>query len=128
MDNCIGHFKNNLTSSSHANFRLDIFQSKMLLYSFGERENGLKADRTCKIFSHLNSCLHNHIFICLHIAYEYIHLMPGTSYLVMNVRVAAQVLSTQSFAKFSNLTASSAITVIFSLIMGELFDICIECQ
>ena len=59
-------------------------------------ENGLKADGTCKIFSNLNMCLHNRVFKCLHFAYEHIHLTPGTSYSVMNVRVAAQVLSTYS--------------------------------
>ena len=32
--------------------------------------------------------------ICLHIAYEHIHLTPGTSCSVMNVRVATQNLST----------------------------------
>ena len=92
MDNCIHHFKNTLTSSSPANFRLDIFYSKTLLYSFWGIENGLKADRTCKI-SHLNICLHNHISICLHIAYEHIHLTPGRSY---SVRVAGQVLNTHN--------------------------------
>ena len=39
----------------------------------------------------MNIHLHNHYFICLLIAYEHIHLAPGTSYSVMNVRVAAQV-------------------------------------
>ena len=86
MDNCTHHFKNTLTSFSHANFRLDIFHSKTLLYSFWGRENGLKGERTCKIFSNLNICLHVHIFICLHIAYEHINLTLGTSsYSIMNV-------------------------------------------
>ena len=87
MDNCTHHFKNVLTSSSHANFR-----SKTFLYSFWGWKNGLKADRTCNIFSHLNICLHNHVFICLHIAYEHIHLTPGTSYTVMNVWVAVYII------------------------------------
>ena len=30
MDNCVHHFKSTLTSSSDANFRLDIFHSKTL--------------------------------------------------------------------------------------------------
>ena len=38
MDNCTHHFKNTLTPSSQANFRLDIFHSKTLLDSFWERE------------------------------------------------------------------------------------------
>ena len=89
MDNCTCYFKNTSTSSSHANFRLDIFHSKTLLYSLWRRENCLKAGRTYKIFSHLN---------ILHIAFTYsksyiIHLTPGTSYSVMGVMVAAQVLS-----------------------------------
>ena len=71
MYNCTHDFKNTLTSSSHTNFRSDIFHSKTLLYSFWGGENGLKAGRTCKIFSHLN--------IYLHTAYEHIHLTPGTS-------------------------------------------------
>ena len=73
MDNCTYHLENTLTSFSHANFKLDIFYSKTLLYSFWERENGLKADKKCKIFSHLKIYLHNHIFIYLHIAYEHIY-------------------------------------------------------
>ena len=89
MDNYTQSFKNTLTSFSHANFRLDIFHSKMSLYPFWRRETGLKADKTCKIFSHLNMCLHNHIFVCLNIAHKHIHLTPGTSSSVMNVRVAA---------------------------------------
>ena len=91
MDNCTHHFKNTLASSSHANFRLDIFHCKMLSYCFCGRENSLKADRTCKIFSLVNICLH--IFICLQIAYEHIHLTPSTSYSVMTVRVVAQVFN-----------------------------------
>ena len=67
MDNCIHHFKNTLTSSSHANFRLDIFHSKTLSYSFWERENGPKANKICKLFT-FEYCLHYHIFIHLHIA------------------------------------------------------------
>ena len=58
MGNCVHHFENTLTSSSYANFRLDVFHTKTLLYSFWGRENGLKADKTCKIFSHLSICLH----------------------------------------------------------------------
>ena len=92
MDNCTHHFKDTLTSYSDANFRLDIFHSKTLLHSFWEREKCLKAHRTCKLFSRLNICLHNYQFIYLHVAYEHIHLTPGTSYSDMNVRVAAQVL------------------------------------
>ena len=53
--------------SSHANFRLDIFHSKTLLYSFWGQENGLKAGKICKLFSHLNICVHLHIFIRLQI-------------------------------------------------------------
>ena len=93
MHNCTHHFKNTLTSSSHANFRLDIFHSKTVLLSFWGKENGLQAEKSCKMFSHLNICLHNHIFIRLQIAYEHIHLTPGTSQSIMNVRIAAQVLS-----------------------------------
>ena len=63
-------------------FRLDIFHSKTLLYSFWGRENGLKADRTRKFFSHLNIWLHNQFFICLYIAYEYTYL---TSYILHQV-------------------------------------------
>ena len=74
MDNCTRHFKNTLTSSSHANFRLDIFHSKTLLYSFWGRENCPKANKIYKLFSHLNIYLHYHIFIHLHIADEHIHL------------------------------------------------------
>ena len=78
MNNCTHNFKNTLTSSSHANFRLDIFHSKTLLYSFWGRQNGLKTDKICKLFSHLNICLHYNIFIRLQIAYEHIHLTPGS--------------------------------------------------
>ena len=53
--------------SSHANFRLAIFHSKTLLYSFWGQENGLKAGKICKLFSHLNICVHLHIFIRLQI-------------------------------------------------------------
>ena len=38
MDSCTHNFKNNLTSSFQANFRLDIFHSKTLLYSFWDTE------------------------------------------------------------------------------------------
>ena len=51
MDNCTNHFENILTSSSHANFRLHIFHSKTLLYSFWGRENGPKANKICKLFT-----------------------------------------------------------------------------
>ena len=91
MKNFIQHFESTLTSSSHANFRLDIFDS--LNVSLG-RESGLKTGKICKKFSHLNICLHSHIFICLHIAYEHNHLTPGTSHSFMNIKVAAQVLNT----------------------------------
>ena len=47
----------------------------------------------CKVFSGMNICLHNHIFVCIHIAYENIHLAPGTSYSVLKNWVAVQVLS-----------------------------------
>ena len=50
---------------------LDIFHPKTLLDSFWGRENGLKADKICKLISHLNICLHYHIFIRLQIAYEH---------------------------------------------------------
>ena len=90
MDRCTDHFENTLTSFSHDD------DSKTLLYSLYGRGKGLKADRTCTIFSHLDISLHNHIFMCLQNTYEYIHLTPSTSYSVMNVRVAAQVLSTHS--------------------------------
>ena len=56
-----------------------VFHSKTLLYSFLGRENGLKADKICKLFSHLNICLHHHIFIRLQIAYEHIHLNQLTA-------------------------------------------------
>ena len=74
MNNCIHHFKNNLTSSAYANFRLDIFHSKIALHSFWGKENGLEADTICKVFSHLNICFHYHIFIILHIEYEHSYL------------------------------------------------------
>ena len=77
MYNCIHHFKNTLTSSSHDNFRLDIFHSKTLLYSFLRKENDIKAEKVCKFFSHLNICLHYHIFIGLQIEYEHTHHTPG---------------------------------------------------
>ena len=35
MDNCTHNFKNTLTSSSHANYGLDIFHSKTLFIFFG---------------------------------------------------------------------------------------------
>ena len=57
------HFKNTWTSFSHVNFRLDIFHCKTLFYFFEEgkmEESGIKADRTCKIFSYLNICSHDH--------------------------------------------------------------------
>ena len=34
MDNCTHNFKNTLTSSSHGNFRLDVFQSKRRMINF----------------------------------------------------------------------------------------------
>ena len=68
----------------------------MFLYCFWGIKNDLKADKTCKILPHLNICLHYYIFIWLHVAYEHSHLTPGTSYSVMNVRVAAQMLSTHN--------------------------------
>ena len=76
--NCTHHFKNTLTSCSETNFRIDIFHSKTLLYSFWGRENGLKANKICKIFSHLNICLHYHVFIRLQIAYEHINFVPAS--------------------------------------------------
>ena len=79
---CTHQFKNTWTSSSHANFRFNIFHSKTLSYSFWGRENSPKTDKTCNIFSYLNICLHNNIFICLHIVYEHTHLTPGTSRLL----------------------------------------------
>ena len=45
MDKCTHNLKNTLTSSSQANFRLDIFHSKTLLYSFWGWENGRKVDK-----------------------------------------------------------------------------------
>ena len=39
----------------------------------------------------MNIYLHNHIFICVYIAHEHIHLTPSTPYAVMNVRVDAEV-------------------------------------
>ena len=68
----------------------------MFLYCFWGIKNDLKADKTCKILPHLNICLHYYIFIWLHAVYEHSHLTPGTSYSVMNVRVAAQMLSTHN--------------------------------
>ena len=67
MNNCTNNFKNTLTSSSQANFRLHTFHSKTFLYSFWGEDNSLKAEKICKRFSHLNICLHYYIFICLHI-------------------------------------------------------------
>ena len=89
MDNCTHNFKNPLTSSSHANFGLDIFHYKTLLYSFWGYENGLKAYKICKLLSHLNTCLH-YIYIRLHI------LRMNTFILH---QVAAQVLRTRSCGK-----------------------------
>ena len=67
-----------LYSCSETNFRIDIFHSKTLLYSFWGRENGLKANKICKLFSHLNICLHYHVFIRLQIAYEHINFIPAS--------------------------------------------------
>ena len=63
-----------MTSSSYANFRLDIFHSTIALHSFWGKENGLEADTIRKVFSHLNICFHCHIFIILHIEYEHSYL------------------------------------------------------
>ena len=52
MNNWPNHFESTLTSSSHANFRLDIFHSKTLLCSFCGREKSLKADTICKKILH----------------------------------------------------------------------------
>ena len=79
MDNRTHHFKNTLASFSHANFRLYIYNSKTLLYYLRERENCPEANKLCKLFSHLNICLHYHIFIHLHITYEHVHLTPSSS-------------------------------------------------
>ena len=82
MDNCTHLFENTLTSSSQADFYI-LFLRK------GKRS---KTDKICKIFSHMNIYMHNHIyiiFICVHIAHEHIYLTPGTSHSVMNVRIAA---------------------------------------
>ena len=87
MDNSTHNFKNALTSSSHGNFRLDIFRSKTLLLSFWGQENGPNADKTCKLFSHLNICLPYHIFIRLNIL--------RMSAFILH-QVAAQVLSTHN--------------------------------
>ena len=76
--NCTQDVKNTLTSSSQANFRLDIYHFKTLLHSFWRRKNGLKTDKICKLFSHLNICLHYNIFIRLQIAYERTHLTLGS--------------------------------------------------
>ena len=64
MDNCTHYFKNTL-ASSHANFRYIYITH---LYSFRERESGPKANKICKLFSHLNIGLHYHFFIHFHIA------------------------------------------------------------
>ena len=56
LDNCTHHFKSTLTSTSPANFRLDIFHFKTLLYSFWGRKNALKADKIYILFSRLNIC------------------------------------------------------------------------
>ena len=85
MDNCTHNFKN---ISSHASSRLDIFHSKTLLYSFWAEENGFKADKICKLFSHLNMCLHYHIFLRLYI------LRMNT--FILHQVAALQVLSTHS--------------------------------
>ena len=94
MDNCTHHFENTLTSSSHANFRLAIFHSKTFLHSFWGRENALKAEKNCKIFSHLNICLHNHVLYALYVLYVYMNTFilhqVHQIHTVMNVRVAAQ--------------------------------------
>ena len=78
MDNCTHHFKNTLTSFSHASFRLYIHISKNLLHYLRERENCPEANKLYKLFSHLNICLHYHIFIRLHITYEHVHLTPSS--------------------------------------------------
>ena len=92
MDNGTNHFKNTMTSSFHASFQMRYFFLENPFIFFLRTENGLKTDKICKTFLHMNICLHNHIFIYLHIAYEHIYLTPGTSYSVMNARVAAHVL------------------------------------
>ena len=75
MDNCTNHFENILTSSSHANFRLHIFHSKTLLYSFWGGKTVQKLTKYANS-SHLNICLNYHIFIHLLIEYEDSHLTP----------------------------------------------------
>ena len=78
MNICTDNFKNALTSSSHANFRLDIFHSKALLYSFWGYENGLKAGKnmqTLFTFEYLFTLSYFYMFT--HIAYEHIHLGPA---------------------------------------------------
>ena len=87
MDGCIHNFKNSLTSSSHANFGLDIFHHKTLLYSFWGKENGLKAYKICKLISYLNTCLHYHIFIRL-------YMLRMKTFMLH--QVAAQLLSTRN--------------------------------
>ena len=85
MGNCTHNFKYTLISSSDGNFRLDIFHTKTLLYSFWGY--GLKADKICKHFSHLNICLHCHIFIGL-------HLLRKNTFILH--QAAAQVLTTRN--------------------------------
>ena len=73
--------------SSHADFRLVILHSKTLLYYFWGYENGLKADKIFKLFSHLNICLH-YIFIRLHILRMNTHyLAPGSCTSVKNTQL-----------------------------------------
>ena len=53
MDNCALSFKNTLTSSSHDNFGLDIFYSKTIFQK-------------------------SYFYTITYIAYEHIHLAPGS--------------------------------------------------
>ena len=63
MDNSTHHAKNCLISSYRDNFRLDIFYSKTLLFSFWGKRNGPKPNEICKLFSYLNICLHYYFFV-----------------------------------------------------------------
>ena len=66
------------------------FHSKTLLYSFSGRENALKGDKICKLFSLLNIYLHYHNFIRLHIAHEHIHLTPGRCASVTYIKLSVK--------------------------------------
>ena len=66
-----------MTSSSRANFRLDIFPSKTLLYFFGKVKLSKSRQNMQTLFT-IEYLFTLSYFIRLHIAYEHTHLTPGS--------------------------------------------------